>query len=93
MMISRDNINNYVRNLCSGDYLAAFSQFSSFYMFVWFTLFRFNNVAIYASECVSMLKCTGERPLFPLPFAFSHYYIVREEEEKNRHESDKKHCV
>lgn len=41
-MISRDNINNYVRNLCSGDYLAAFSQFS-FYMFVWFTLLCFQQ--------------------------------------------------
>lgn len=65
------------------------SQFSFSYMFhvVWFFFSRsFNNVAIYARMCVCVCMCQCQnvleksiawtRPLFALPFAFSHYYTL-----------------
>lgn len=54
MMISRDNINNYVCNLCSGDYLAAFSQFSLAFSFFWC---MFHVVWFFVQQCCDLCMC------------------------------------
>lgn len=100
---ARDNINNYVRNLCSGDYLAAFSQFFLFHFICLYalrcfvsTMLRFMHVSL--CVCVSMPKCTGEVHRIDGHYSLCHSLLATiihrtREAKKTRHESDKKHCV
>lgn len=87
MMISRDNINNYVRNLCSGDYSTAFIQFFLHRMSNAWTFFAkqccdlciymlFVCVRVCQCQIVHMRSASYWRPLFFLPFVFSYNYIV-----------------
>lgn len=82
MMISRDNINNYARNLCSGDYLTAFIQFSFavhanawMFLIAWFfreTMLRCVHVCV----CVNAKLCTSKVHRIDGHYSFCHSLLA-----------------
>lgn len=102
MMISRDNINNYVRNLCSGAlFNSAFGQFSFcivHYMFHVAGFFVQQCCDLCMCLCVSMPKFAEEVYRIDGHYSLCHSLLAtitlyNNGNNNKKHESDKKHCV